>query len=642
MKHSSPFVIQPLDTLGVVDTEQHDAQFSDAVGDVARDRGQASFLGSSLTSKRLFIGLAVLGALFVLLMGRAAYLQLYEGKAFYLLAEGNRIREDVLPAQRGEIHDRSGTVLVRNAPAFSLWVDRSWVDEQDPAYAGHVSELAILLDVEDRVVHDRLLKDRTRTERILLTQDLDRETALHVLANEELYAGLHVIAGSRRAYDVGAAKTLSPLLGYIGQLSADEYTQVRQRGYRQNDLIGKTGLERTHEVALRGHPGLRRIEVDAIGREELILEERLPVDGSALTLHVDADLQAYIEARLGELQETVTFQNASVVVLDPRDGGVRALVSYPGFDANAFIGGIEPESYQALISDPAAPLFPRAISGQYPSGSTFKPVVAATALAVDVIDERTSFVSSGGLRIGQFYFPDWKSGGHGVTDVRKALAESVNTFFYIIGGGFRDIPGLGLDQITDGARAFGLGTPLGIDLPGESGGFLPTAQWKREVKGEPWYIGDTYHVAIGQGDILVTPLQVAAFTMVFANGGTLYQPQVVDRYASPAGEHDIQPVILRSDTVDAAAIDVVRQGLRQAVTDGSAVRLNTLPVSAAGKTGTAQWHSARQPHAWFTGFAPYDQPEIVVTVLIEEGGEGSAVAVPLADDIVRWWFYHDQ
>lgn len=637
MKPYKPFHIQPIDQLGSVTVSQEDFDFEDALGHEVRGRAESDFIGTSISSRRWkwagILMLAVFGVFFL----RAAQLQVWQGNAFFAQAEGNRIREEVIPADRGRILDRSGVELVRNVPAFSLWLDRTSI-EDDADYVVLLDVLARLLEEETHSLHNAILDDDGFGDEILLTHDMPNAAALEVLASPDLYPMLRVEAGERRFYDTPTSNTLASLLGYTGVMNEAEYEELKEIGYRQNELIGKTGLEQSYEQLLRGFPGERRVEVDAIGRPQSILERRDAVDGATLTLHIDAALQSFIEQRLANLESRTDVRNASVIVMDPRDGAVRALVSYPGFDSNVFTGTIDAESYQALLEDPARPLFTRALSGQFPSGSTFKAIVAAAALDGGVINEHTSVLSSGGIRIGQFFFPDWKAGGHGVVDVHKALAESVNTFFYMVGGGFREFEGLGLDPMMSMAADFGLGEPLGIDVPHEASGFLPSVEWKNEVKEEPWYIGDTYHVAIGQGDILVTPLQVAAFTTVFANGGTLYQPQVVDQYETQGRIQDVSPRVLHDRPASPEAVEIVRQGLRQTVTQGSGRRLNSLSIPAAGKTGTAQWHSERENHAWFTGFAPYNNPELVVTVLVEEGGEGSAVAVPLAYDIFDWWF----
>ena len=257
-----------------------------------------------------------------------------------------------------------------------------------------------------------------------------------------------------------------------------------------------------------------------------------------------------------------------------------------------------------------------------------------------VINENTSFLSTGGLRIGEWFFPDWKAGGHGTTNVRSAIAFSVNTFFYYIGGGYGDFKGLGLTGLVKYSKLFGLGDLTGIDLNGEAAGFVPTSAWKETTKNEPWYIGDTYHFAIGQGDVLVTPLQVANYTAALANGGILYQPHLVSKILDSNNQvvQEILPKVIRKDFISAQNMNIVREGMRQTVVSGSGRYLNSLPVSAAGKTGTAQWSSKKANHAWFIGFAPYENPELAITVLVEEGVEGSTIAVPIAYDIFNWYF----
>jgi penicillin-binding protein 2 len=264
----------------------------------------------------------------------------------------------------------------------------------------------------------------------------------------------------------------------------------------------------------------------------------------------------------------------------------------------------------------------------------------AAALQEGVVSENTGVLSVGGIRIGQWFFPDWKAGGHGRVDAKRAIAESVNTYFYYIGGGYEDFRGLGVEKINYYGDLFGLGKQTGIDLAGESSGFLPTPAWKENVRGERWYIGDTYHLSIGQGDLLVTPLQVAMFTSVFANGGKLYRPHFIRKILSSddrvINETAIEPV--REDFIDAYNVNVVKQAMRQTVVSGSARKLANSTVEIAGKTGTAQWSTKKANHAWFTGFAPYDEPKIVITILIEEGKEGSEVAVPIAGEFINWYF----
>ena len=400
------------------------------------------------------------------------------------------------------------------------------------------------------------------------------------------------------------------------------------------------GVEYFWEADLKGINGKKQIEVDALGKEKKIINQEKGEDGHNLVLSIDIELQKKLEEVMADSLSELKTKKGSAIVMDPNNGEILALVSLPAYDNNVFARGITADEYGELINNPDKPLFNRTVSGEYPSGSTIKPVIAAAALEEGIINENTTFLSVGGISIGQWFFPDWKAGGHGRTSVRKAIAESVNTFFYYIGGGHQDFRGLGVDRIVEYGKLFGLGAQTGIDLAGESGGFLPSKKWKEETKGERWYIGDTYHLAIGQGDILVTPLQVAMFTGVFANSGKLYRPHLVKEVLSGDDRliRKIETEPVRDNFINDYNLQVVREGMRQTVTRGSARSLSDLPVAAAGKTGTAQWSSKRENHAWFTGFAPYDNPEIVITVLIEEGGEGSSVAVPIAKEVMEWYF----
>jgi penicillin-binding protein 2 len=326
--------------------------------------------------------------------------------------------------------------------------------------------------------------------------------------------------------------------------------------------------------------------------------------------------------------------------MNPSNGEILAIVSLPSFDNNHFAQGISQAEYELLIKQPDKPLFNRAVSGEFPSGSTIKPVMSAAALQEGVINENTTIKSVGGIRIGQWFFPDYLAGGHGTVDVKKAIANSVNTFFYYIGGGYESFTGLGVDRIEKYFKLFGLGSQTGVDLAGEASGFVPSPAWKEEVKGEKWYIGDTYHISIGQGDLLVTPLQVAAYTSVFANKGKLYRPHFIRQVltSGDTGFKELKEGPVRENFISDNNINIVREAMRQTVTAGSARRLTSLPATSAGKTGTAQWSTKEKPHAWFTGFAPYENPEVVVTILVEEGGEGHLAAVPIAEEYLQWYF----
>jgi penicillin-binding protein 2 len=598
-------------------------------------------LACTLSPARVRLVALLFVASFLLFFGRSAQLQIVQGEHYTSLSDRNRERVELLVPSRGLILDRDGEPLAWNEPAFLLTMTIASLPEDEVERAelfDHVGDLAGL----QRTDFDLLLSQYSdrRYDAIPVLDELNYESAVRLAIEVSSLPGFDLTTHSKRVY-ISGVDSLSHVLGYTGAISASDLETYADQQYRLIDELGKTGIESEVETLLRGVPGHLTYEVDALGDELLIVSKQEPVMAADVTLSIDSDFQKFIEQEMNETFERVGASRGSVVAIDPSTGAIRALVSLPGYDANEFVGGISQERYTALIEDEDQPLFPRAISGEFPSGSTFKPFVAYAALAEGIVGEHTSFISNGGLRISQWYFPDWRDGGHGVTDVRKAIYDSVNTYFYIVGGGYDNVTGLGVARIKDYAERFGFGALTGIDLPGEADGFLPTREWKQEVKGERWYVGDTYHLAIGQGDFLTTPLQMAVATAVIANEGELVTPHVVES-ASGFGEslvehEDNQPL----QELDPFLMDIVRSGMRQTVTLGSARSLSTLDEATAAKTGTAQTIGDRPYHSWFTGFGPYDDPDLALVVLVEEGGGSNDAAVPLARTIFEWWFAHE-
>ena len=404
------------------------------------------------------------------------------------------------------------------------------------------------------------------------------------------------------------------------------------------DYIGKTGVEYGYEKNLRGVNGKQEVEVDSAGNIQKDFGITEPVPGSDLVLGIDADLQKKLQDSLqAKLDETGT-KTAAAVAIDPRNGEILAMVNLPSYDNNLFAKGISADDYQKLMSDPDKPMFNRSISGEYPPGSTFKPLVAAAALQEGTITPSTTLDCPAAINIGSYSFPDWKT--HGLTDVRKAIAESVDIFFYAVGGGWNNITALGIDKIHEYADKFGLGRKLGIDIPGEASGLIPTQQWKQDKIGERWYLGDDYHCAIGQGFVTATPLQLANYIAAIANGGTVFQPHFVDLIKKVDGSVEkVNPVVLNKNFISSANLQVVREGMRQTVLSGTAQPLKDLPVEVAGKTGTAQFGSGNErEHGWFVSFAPYNNPTIAMAVLVEGGGEGFSTAEPVTHDVYQWYF----
>lgn len=600
----------------------------------------AGYLGASLPLGRIHAWIVIFTTVIAVFAVRAAYLQVIEGQRYRQLADGNRIRILTIPAQRGMLADRFGQPLVSHTPNLRVQVVPVDLPKAGAGRELLVVELAQLTGAMPEDMRQTLAGlDELSYEPVVIRENLSHDQAIALALLSSRTPAVKLDVASRRQYLNEKIQSLSHVLGYLGKIGPGETTEARARGYELSDSLGKAGLEQALEDALRGRKGREQIEVDARGQRKEVINYEPPTAGTDIVLTIDAGAQQVLEDALRRALAVHPPGQGVGIALDPRNGEILALVSLPTFDNNWFARGILPSEFSSLADDPQRPLFNRAIQGAYPPGSTIKPVIAAAALQENVVTERTTVYSSGGIRVNQWFFPDWKAGGHGATNMTSALAESVNTYFYYVGGGYDSFNGLGVTRLHQYLTGAGFGKPLNVELWGEASGLVPTPAWKEQVIGQPWYIGDTYHLSIGQGDLLATPIQVAAATAMIANGGTLYRPHLV-RERKPAGAplgSRQQPVALASNIFLPEHLAVVRRGLRQAVKTGSARALNMASLPVAGKTGTAQWSSTRPNHAWFTGYAPADDPQIVVTILVEEGGEGSATAVPVANEFLSWW-----
>lgn len=640
MPRANPFDVVPVAGLGrsKVIRRFRSFEFSDATLDATES--DSPTLKHQVQTSRLRGVMVFFLVLVGVLLGRGAWLQIVHGASMREAAEQNRIRIYTTPAPRGIIYDRQRVPLVENVAEFTLGIIPADVPKSEPERAAALERISAITKISPVNLSLAISGSKySSTELVILQEHVPYSDALTLRVRLQNEPAMHVDASPRRHY-IGD-QSLSPVLGYTGKFTDDEWQlllQNPQQEYRFNDVIGKTGLESSYELQLRGTSEKASIEVNAQRREQKVITSESGTAGQNLITALDAGLQATLAEALSATVQRLRTTGGAAVAIDPRTGGVLAIVSTPTYNSNDFVTGLSPDVYRALISDKRRPLFFRAIAGEYPSGSTIKPVIAAAALDQGIISPSTSILSTGGIKIDKWFFPDWKAGGHGATNVSKAIAESVNTFFYTIGGGTETFPGLGIDRMTQYARAFGFGAPTGLDLPGEQGGFLPSKAWKEQTKGEPWYIGDTYHFAIGQGDLLVTPLQMALSTATIANGGVLYQPRIVQAFVGSDGvTRPVEPTELRSPVEHLDALATVREGMREAVTSGSARRLQGLGVPVAGKTGTAQFGSENKTHAWFVGFAPYDHPTIAIAVIVEGGGEGHAAALPVAESGMRYW-----
>jgi penicillin-binding protein 2 len=603
---------------------------------VIKEKG---FLGKYLSEKILNIFFTCLMIFLALILFRSFWLQVIRGSYYQGIAENNRTREKPLLASRGLIYDAQNKPLVKNVPFFDAQVLPKDLSLDDNTRQEQIKNIAATLGQADSEIGEILNKyPKNFKYQVTVKENIDYDQALLLKIQTQNIPGLYIETRNQRQYLY--PQEFSHLLGYEGKITEPELNQKGNEGYLFNDYLGKAGLEANYESQLRGKYGQDIVEVDVTGQEKKVLSHQDIVNGQNLVLSIDEKVQAKAREFLSAGLRRANKTKGSLIMMNPNNGQILALVSLPDYDSNLFAGGISTEDYKQLTDNPSQPLFDRALKGEYPSGSCIKPIYAAAALQEKVVTDKTAFLSTGGIMYAdRWFFPDWSAGGHGLTDVYRAIAWSVNTYFYIIGGGYNDFKGLGIDNLDKYLKLFGFGSKTGIDLPGESTGLVPDPVWKLKTTNEQWFIGDTYHLAIGQGYLLVTPLQIANMTSAIANGGILYQPQMVNAIFSNDGQtQEVKPVILKQNFIDQSNIDIVKKAMRQTVTLGSAQALNSLSVTSAGKTGTAQWSSTKGNQAWYIGFAPYENPEVAITVLIEEGGEGSSVSVPVVRDMFNWYF----
>ena len=595
-----------------------------------------------LFASRAFTGFVIIVAVFFGLAVRYFYLQVLHHDDFSTRSESNRVHVQPVTPNRGLIYDRRGRILAENRPAYRL--------ELIPEETGDVEEtlqaLREVIGLSDEE-QERFRKTRTRYrdfESIPVKFNLDESEVARFAVNRHRFHGVDVVPYLARFYPY--SDMLTHVLGYVGRVDERDLARVDRSNYLGTTHIGKIGAERFYEAGLHGISGLERVETNARGRVLRVLERQDPVAGVDLVLSLDVAVQQAAWDMLGD-------RAGSIVALDPTDGSVIAMVSKPGYDPNTFVHGISNAAYQVILETPNQPLFNRALAGGYEPGSTLKPFIGLAGLEMGVIGIKELVFSSGEFFLeGQERpFHDWKDGGHGWVDIRLALEESVNTYFYTLA------MGLGIDRIHFYLDQFGFGKPTGIDLPGEGSGLLPSRDWKRGRYGEPWYPGETVISGIGQGFNVATPLQMANAMVTLVNGGRRMAPRLVYAIKQPGdaqAERQVAPLELQVPVNDRQAWIAVLDGLRRVVNGvrGTArdVALNADYV-IAGKTGTAQVFALAadeeyeesevaehlRHHALFTAFAPYEEPRIVVAVVVDHGGSGHRDAAPIARAVLDAW-----
>lgn len=602
------------------------------------DRELARFHG------RLKVGAAFVVLLAAVLLGRGFYLQIMQHDYYIQRAENNRITQVPVAPNRGLIVDRKGHILAENYSAYTLELARMPPADLNATLA-EVSRLIEISPGELRRFR-RLYTESNEFETVPLKSKLTDEEVAILAANRYRLPGTEVKARLFRNYRAGLG--MAHVVGFVGRINDRDLKRLRESGreqnYRGTAHIGKTGLEQSYETLLHGRTGFDQMETDASGRVIRTLSRIPPVPGKDLRLYLDAGLQAVAEHAFGKYM-------GGLVALDPNTGGVLALVSKPGFDPNLFVDGIDPETWKTLNESPERPMVNRVLRGLYPPGSTIKPFMGMAGLELGIRKPGDTIVDPGYFTLpnSSHQYRDWKRGGHGIVDMRRAIAQSCDTYFYKLA------VDMGIDRMHDYLEKFSFGEKTGIDLEGESAGLLPSREWKKRRWGKIWYPGETVIAGIGQGYHLTTPLQLATATAMIANGGKRIEPRLVQAVRDPFTHvWQPQPVVVQAQLpFRPEDLAVVRQGMMDAMRPGgtAAAAAAGAPYTIAGKTGTAQVVGIKQgarydagslsvknrDHALFIAYAPAENPTIVVAVLVENGEHGGSTAAPIARAVFDYY-----
>jgi len=594
--------------------------------------------------KKALYSFVVIVLFFAVVITRLWYLQVEQGDYYNLLADSNRVRSIDITAPRGNIYDNKGREIVTNRPSFNV----VWIRESNKINDEWLKRLTRLLRLDSATLLEKIRKMAGTPGHIpvRLAEDIDWETVARIENNRMYLPEIKIEVVPLRIYHFG--NLASHLIGYMGEINKTELDKADRTLYRGGDLIGKMGLEHLREQDLRGEKGSNNMEVNALGFEQQNLKDVEPQPGKDLYLTIDVELQ-----KIAEEEMAAKNRAGAVVAMEANTGRLLAVASAPQLHLDEFVGGISQKAWKEMLDNPLHPLINKVVQGQYPPGSTYKPITAFAALAEGVVTPDTPVFCPGSMQFGNGTYRCWKKGGHGTVNLRRALAESCDVYFYTVG------LKLGVDRLAKYARMFGLGEKTGIEMEHEKGGIVPSTEWKKKRYNVKWHEGETISVAIGQGYDLTTPLQVAQMTSVIANGGTLYKPAVVDKVIDADGKevYAFEPEVISRIPGQGRNMKLIREGMIDAVNSrrgtGREGQIDEQHgIIVGGKTGTAQVVRLAQyihlkeedipykyrDHAWFTCFAPASNPEIVVTVLVEHGLHGGSASAPIAAKILNRYF----
>lgn len=558
---------------------------------------------------------------FAVLIVNLWYLQIIKGQEYEQRAINNCIRSLVEEAPRGEIFDKNDNLLITNRPAVNFTVIPAEIED----YNIVSRQLSSIMLLEESYLINKFeqLKQRPFQAQTVV-RDLEKEQIIAVEEQKYKFKGTLLTVQPERKYlyqDLAAH-----LLGYVNEISEEELQSSNYQHLSGGDIVGKSGIEKYYDAYLRGTKGSKEVEVDALGREVLTLKSVEPIAGNDIYLTIDSKLQLYIQELMAGLKGTA-------IITEANSGKILAMVSQPGYDPNLFTQQISIEQWQGIVHSKDNILCNRSIQGVYPPGSVFKLITAIAALEEGAVGLNDRIYCPGSFKLGDSTFKCWRETGHGNQSFLDAISNSCNVFFYNMG------QRLGIDKLNHYATMFGLGEKTDIDLPGELTGLVPSQEWKRRTFNQVWFPGDNINLAIGQGYLLTTPFQIHNMLCIITNDGNVYRQYHVDRIVSQSGDviKRYEPEIIRKVNVSADTFRVVKEGMKKVVEEGTGFNARIEGLSLAGKTGTAQ-NPQGENHGWFVGFAPFQNPEICITVFVEHGGDGSQSAAPIAGEIIKYYF----
>jgi len=568
--------------------------------------------------RRIKFILSLLLCAFFLILIRVAWLQIIQGERFLQLSQNSRLRLLPLLNTRGIIRDKKGRIIADNKAFFSLGVIPQNITDIDQTLKNLKQ---VLPDLDLNSAKKRIWKAENPFRPVTIYEEIDLPKITYILERQQQFPSVVILTHPVRNYP--PAELVGCVVGYLGEVNRKELGTLSMLGVEAGDLVGKTGIEKMYNSYLQGEKGAKQVEIDAYGRVLRTIFQKEPQPGDTMYLTLDLEMQKIAYEEMGN-------RKGVVILANPKNGAILSMVSLPSFDPNLFVRKISSEAWIKLSTHPGNPLENRAIRGEYPPASTFKMVLIIAALEEKIVTPRTSFLCYGSYKVGNRIFKCWKEEGHGKLDLKEALIHSCDVYFYQLG------LKIGVEEIIHYAKLLGFGRPTGIDLPSEKRGFLPDPNWKKKTYGEMWYPGDTANLSIGQGYILVTPLQMLNLINAVANGGTFVKPHLLDRIVDIKGNTVFQFVPEKTGKIPASSstLKFLHQALTGVVERGTGWRAKNNVVKIAGKTGTAELAGEQNPHNWFVGYAPADNPVISIVVLVENREEEISIAPQIAGKIL--------